>query len=362
MRNTILEVNTEKFLNNIDKIRAFSGNKMIMPIIKANAYGTYINKNLRILNFFQIVAVAEVQEAVEIRKLGYLKEIFVLNQPSIEELQDIYNYRITIGLSEKEFLKQVYLPIKVHLEIETGMNRTGIKLENLKEFMEDIKTNQNITVEGIYTHFSSADNDDEYTKKQINVFQNAIDIVKKDYNLRYIHCSASNGLLRFPETISNTIRPGIIMYGYESFKGAKDIIPIEPITTLKTRITYLKEVEEGESISYNRRFTTDKPMKIATIPIGYADGLRRELTNQGEVIVKGEKRKILGSICMDSCMIDVTGLDVKVGDPVTIWDNELITVEEIAEKCNTINYEILCTISPRVERVFMEDNKIIYRL
>ena len=144
------------------------------------------------------------------------------------------------------------------------------------------------------------------------------------------------------------------MYGYESFKGAKEQIPIEPIATLKTKITYIKEVEEGESISYNRKFITDHPMKIATIPIGYADGLRRSLTNIGEVIVGGEKRRILGTICMDSCMVDVTGLEVKVGDTITIWDNNLITLEEIADKCNTINYEIISTISDRVEREFIE--------
>ena len=359
MKNTTLEVNTRKFIRNIEKIQAYVGNKTIMPIIKANAYGTYINKNLSILNHFQIVAVAEVSEAIEIRKTGYRKEIFVLNQPSIEELKDIYNFNITIGLSELEFLRKVDLPIKVHLEIETGMNRTGIKLEDLKSFMKEIHQNENITVEGIYTHFSSADTDLEYTKKQFNTFEKAVEIAKEEFDLKYIHCSASNGILNWKEELSNTVRPGIIMYGYEPFKGAKEKIPIEPITVLKTKITYLKEINPGESISYNRRYITEKPMKIATIPIGYADGLRRELTGVGEVIIQGEKRRILGSICMDSCMIDVTGLNVKVGDPVIIWDNELITLEEIASKCNTIHYEIMSTISERVERVFLEDNQKI---
>ena len=355
MKNTILEVNTKKFINNINKIQEYVGNKTIMPIIKANGYGTYINKKLDIINHFNIVAVAEVQEAIELRKLGYLKEIFVLNQPSIEEIEDIYKYHITIGLSEIEFLKQINLPIKVHLEIETGMNRTGIKLNDLDYFIDEIKRNHNIEVEGIYTHFSSADIDEDYTNKQISLFKQAINQVKDIFHLKYIHCSASNGLINYKENISNTVRPGIIMYGYESFKGANKAIDIEPIAKLKTKITYIKKIEENESISYNRKFISQHPMTVATIPIGYADGLRRELTNKGEVVVNGEKRKILGSICMDSCMIDVTGLNVKAGDTVYIWDNENITLEDIADKCNTINYEIISTISDRVERRFIDE-------
>ena len=354
MKNTKLEVNIKKFLNNIDKIQEYVGNKTIMPIVKANAYGTYINKNLKVLNHFNIVAVAEVQEAIEIRNIGYEKEIFVLNQPAIEELEDIVTHDITIGISAKEFIEKVKLPIRVHLEIETGMNRTGIKLEDLEEVIKEIKKNKMIQVEGIYTHFSSADNDKEYTLKQYRTFKQAVEIASKHFDLYYIHCSASNGIINLEENLTNTIRPGIIMYGYESFKGSRDKIPVEPITTLKTKITYIKDIPAGESISYNRKFTSTSPMKVATIPIGYADGLRRTLTGVGEVIVCGEKRKILGSICMDSCMIDVTGLDVKVGDIVTIWDNDLITLDDIAEKCNTINYEIISTISDRVERVFIE--------
>ena len=355
MKNTILEVNTKKFKNNIEKIKEYVGFKEIMPIVKANAYGTYINKRLDLLNEFNIIAVAEVQEAIEIRKIGYDKELFVLNQPLPEELDEIYQYNITIGLSEIHFIDKVKEPIKVHLEIETGMNRTGIKVKDLETFINKVNRNSNIRVEGIYTHFSSADVDPIYTNKQIALFQQAIMIAKKTFPLKYIHCSASNGLVNYPEEFSNLIRPGLIMYGYESFPGLREKLKIEPITTLKTKITYIKEIGLGEAISYNQKYITTSPMTVATIPIGYADGLRRTLTGQGEVIVKGEKRKILGAICMDSCMIDVTGLDVQIGEEVTIWDNYLITLDEIAEKCNTISYEILSTISNRIERTFIDE-------
>lgn len=356
MRTTIMEVDTNRFNKNISLIKKYIGNKKIMPIIKANAYGTYINKRIDIINEFDIVAVAIVDEAIELRKLGYTKEIFVLNQPSIDELQEIINYNITIGLSSEEFLDNIDIntKMKVHLEIETGMNRTGIQLDKLNNFIQKIKKLPNIKVEGVYTHLSSADYDIDYTRYQLQRFKEAVSVVKENFdNIIYIHSSASNGLLNFKDDVSNLVRTGIIMYGYESFSGTKEKINIEPICKLKTKVSFIKEVDKNESISYSRKFITQTKMKIATIPIGYADGFRRCLLNQGEVIINGKKAKVIGNICMDSCMIDITNIEnVKVGDDVYIWDNINITLEEIAEKCNTINYEIISTISERVPRVF----------
>ena len=352
MRANVLEVSKSTFLNNIDKIKAFVGNKEIMPVIKANAYGTYLNKDLEILNKFNIVAVALVEEAIELRELGYKKEIFVLNQPSISDIKDIIKHKLTIGLSSKEFLEEVMdKKIKVHLEIETGMNRTGIKLVDLEKFIKKVKKSK-LIVEGIYTHLSSADFDKKYTLSQLNTFCIATEIVKDNFDIKYIHSLASNGIINYLDDLTNLVRPGIIMYGYESFKGSKNIIDVLPVCKLKTEITYIKDIDKNEKVSYSQKFTADRKMKVATISIGYADGLRRELFDKGEVVVNGKKAKIIGTICMDSCMIDITDIkNVKVGDTVYIWDNENITLDEIAEKCNTINYEILSTISSRVPRV-----------
>jgi alanine racemase len=143
------------------------------------------------------------------------------------------------------------------------------------------------------------------------------------------------------------------MYGYESFKGSKSIINTEEIATLKSRITFIKEIDANESVSYNRRFISKRKLKIATIPIGYADGYKRCLSNTGEVVINGKRAKILGSICMDSLMVDVTNIPCKVNDEVYLWDNKIITLDEIAKECNTINYEVLCTIGERVPRVFI---------
>ena len=357
-RPTVLEINLDNFEYNLNQIKnKLKPETKIMPVIKANAYGTYINKRLDILNKFDIVAVAIVDEGEDLRKLGYEKEIFVLNQPDINEIEKITKNNLTIGLSSIEFLKEVKKQnkdLRVHIEIETGMGRTGVTLEKIEEFIEEIKNTKNIKVEGIYTHLSSADNDEEYTKQQLKIFSEAVEkITKKINTIKYIHSSASNGIVNYPEGQYNLVRAGMILYGYESGEGIKEKIDLKPVAKLKSKITYLKEVEKGTSISYGRRFITKKKSKIATIPIGYADGLRRCLSNKGEVLINGKKAPIIGSVCMDSFMADVTDLpEVKLGDTVYIWDNEKITLDELAKKCDTINYEIISTISDRVPREF----------
>lgn len=355
-RPTVLEINERKFLSNIDKIQEYVGSKELMPVIKANGYGTYINKRLNIINRFNIVAVARVDEAIELRELGYEKEIFLLNQASILELDDIYKYNITIGISDKNFIKNIKDKVNCHIEIETGMNRTGVNILELDEVVSLIKDNSNINITGIYTHFSSADDNEEYTNYQIDNFTKAYNKLKNIFNFKYIHCSASNGLMNYKIDFTNLVRPGLIMYGYESFTGSKNIIPVEGIAKLKTQITFLKTIDSGEAISYSRRFITNRKSVIATIPVGYADGLRRCMTNKGYVFINNHKCPIVGSVCMDSCMVDVTELDkVSVGDEVYIFDNDNVTLEDIANIYNTINYEVLCTISDRVKRKFIEE-------
>ena len=352
--NVVLEVNLKKFKNNIKKIKDYVGNKTLMPVIKANGYGSFIHERIDILNMFNIVAVANVNEAIKIRKIGYDKDIFVLNQPSVCDIKNIHNYDISVGVSEKSFIEKVNLPIKVHLEIETGMNRTGIFYNRLEEYIELIKNNKNINVVGVYTHLSSADNDMIYTNKQLSVFHNALEILKNHFTFQYIHSEASNGLINCKSGDTNTVRPGLIMYGYETFPGMKKFIPVEEILRLKSKIIYLKKVPKGAAISYNQTYIASKDLVVATIPIGYADGYRRSFSNKAYIVVNGKKCPIVGNVCMDSCMIDVTGCDCKVEDEVYIFDNEHVTLDELSEIAGTISYELMCNISNRVMRVFIE--------
>ena len=312
-----------------------------------------------LLNKFDILAVAIVDEGINLRNLGYEKEIFVLNQPDIKEIDEIIKSNLTIGISSIEFLeelKNIQNEVKVHIEVETGMGRTGVNLNYIENFAQELLKNSNIIVEGIYTHLSSADIDFEYTKEQLKNFEKAKNLLDKYFDFKYVHSLASNGIQNFKSDKYNLIRPGIILYGYESNKDTLNKIDIKPIATLKSRINFVKEVSENTSISYSRKFITNRKSKIATVPIGYADGIPRELSNKGFVVINGKKAPIIGNICMDSFMVDITDIEnVKVGDFAYIWDNEVIKLEEIAKACNTINYEIISRISDRVPRIMIKN-------
>lgn len=358
-RPTIMEVNLKNFKYNIEQIKKIIPSETkIMPVIKANAYGTYINYKLDIINEFDIVAVAITDEGEKIRNIGYNKEIFILNQPDILEIDKIIKNNLTVGVCSKQFIKKIgekNEKVKIHIEIETGMQRTGIKVSELYDFIEEIKKYNNIEIEGVYTHIHSAENK-EYTNKQLEIFDEAVSILKnKVGNIKYIHCSASSAILNYSQEKYNLVRPGIIIYGYKSGEEIENKINLKPICKLKSKITFLKTVKKGESIGYGGSYITSKETKVATIPIGYADGFRRCLSNKWYVLIKGKKVPIIGKICMDSFMADVTELeDVKEGDDVYIWDNENIKLDEIANACETINYEILSTISERVLRKFIK--------
>ena len=359
MRPTVMEVDLDALKFNIEQIKNYVGeNTKIMPVIKASGYGTHINRRIDVLNQFDIVAVAIVDEAIYLRKLGYEKEIFVLNQPYESEIDDIIKYNIVVGISSYLFaekLAETKKEVTVHVEIGTGMGRTGVHPYKLEKYLKSLAPN--IKVEGVYTHFSSADSDDEYTKTQLKSFKYGVNVAKNILGeIKYVHAAASNALLNYPEAQFNLVRPGIILYGYPGDDNTYKKIDLKPIVKLKTKVTFLKEVKQGTSIGYGRSYITKKTItKVATIPIGYADGLRRDLSNKAEVLINGKRVPIIGNVCMDSFMADVTDLDsIKVGDDVYIWDNKNITLEEVAKNCNTINYEIISTISERVPRIFKE--------
>lgn len=359
MRNTVLEVSRDAFLKNYESIKKYIGNKAkIMPVVKANCYGTYLNKDSELMNKFEIVAVAIVDEAVKLREYGYKNDIFVLNQPYIDEIDTIINNNIIIGLSSLEFLREVISLNKrprVHLELETGMNRTGIISDYLDEFLNVLK-DSSIDVEGVYTHFSSADIDDYFTYKQVELFNDGVKKIKEFYpNIKCIHSSASNGLLNFDLGITNMVRPGIILYGYPSSKTCISKIDLYPVCKFRSKISFIKEINIGDGVSYGRSFVASNNIKVATVGCGYADGVKRELSNKGYVSINGKRCKIIGRVCMDSFMVDVSDLDdVKIGDDVYIFDNELVTLEEVAIDSDTINYEILSTIGERVPRVYVD--------
>lgn len=358
-RQSYMEISKEDFRHNIKEIKKFVGSKEIMPIIKANGYGTHVNKCLELIKDFNIVGVACVSEAIDLRKLGYKGEIFVLNQPYMEDIENIVKYNVTVGVCDINFVRglaRTEKNIKVHIELETGMNRTGVQSKYLESFIDDIVKYPTVIVEGIYTHFSSADNDEEYTNRQIDVFNEGVELIKSKIDtIKYVHSSASNGFLNYDVETCNMVRAGIVIYGYASSSNTLGKIDIRPIARLKSKINYIKVIDKDESVSYGRRYVSDKKMIVATVGIGYADGVRRSLSNKGYVVIDAVKCPIIGSVCMDSFMVDVSNVrNVSIGDDVYIWDNDLIKVEDIAEIYDTINYEVISGIGERVPRSFID--------
>lgn len=357
MRRTCLEVSREAFRKNVLEIKKLVNDTCIMPVVKANAYGTYLNKDISLMNEFDIVAIAIVDEAIQLRKMGYEKDIFVLNQPYVEEIEEIIKNNIIVGVSSTSFLEKTNEydeKIRCHIELETGMGRTGVLDSNLEEFITVLKKS-NVIVEGVYTHLSSADVDYDFTNKQIAIFNKNVNLLKEEFSsIKFIHCAASNGILNFDLGICNMVRPGIILYGYPSCKSAIEKINLEPTLKFRSSISFIKEINVGDAVSYGRSFVADRKMMVATVGCGYADGVMRKLSNKGYVSVNGKRCKILGNVCMDSFMIDVTDVDCKVGDFVYLFDNEIVTLNEISDICETINYEVISTISDRVPRKYID--------
>ncbi|MCL2384034.1 MAG: alanine racemase [Oscillospiraceae bacterium] len=363
IRQTKLIVDVDCVKHNINAIQNHIGDSVgIMPVIKARAYGTGIGaipdlfENLGI----KILAVAVVDEGIALRERGYTGEIFILNQPLVDEIDMILQYNLTISICECGFIKDLNEAAgkndalaPVHLEIDTGMGRTGIKTGELQYYIELLKSMKNIKVEGVFTHFSSSDSDIGYTKKQIERFDKVISEMSTYFSLKYIHACNSGGILNCREAHYNLVRPGIALYGHFPSGELKGKIELLPATRLKTKISYIHDVKEGQSVSYNRSYIADKDTKVAVIPIGYADGIMRSY--DGKVVINEELARVIGVINMDSFMVDITGMeDVDVGADVYIWDNSNVTLEDVAENCDTISHEILSRLSPRVVKEFVE--------
>jgi len=362
IRQSKLIVDMNSIKQNIGEIQKYIGDNVeIMPVIKARAYGTGIGSQPEFFTRLgiKILAVAVVDEGIALRNREYEKEIFILNQPLHHEIDMIITYNLIVNVCEYEFIellneaaKKTNQTITVHLEIDTGMGRTGIKPEEINKYINLFKKSKNIKLDGICTHFSSSDSDREYTKKQIDIFDKVVNIMKKEFDLKYIHACNSAGVINHKEAHYNLVRPGISLYGHYPNSNLKEKIKLLPATKLEAKISHIHDIKPGESVSYNRSFIAKRLTKVAVIPIGYADGIMRSYT--GSIVIDNKLAKIIGVINMDSFMVDITDIkNADVGDTVYLWDNELITLEEVADNCNTIVYEILSKLAPRIIKKFI---------
>jgi alanine racemase len=338
----------------------------ILVVVKADAYGhgaVEVSQRLRKCGA-QYFGVATVSEAIELRKNRIKDPILLLTASSNQDFSILARYNITptiadlstaVSLNKK--LSRLARKMSVHIKIDTGMGRIGIWHKEAVDFILYLSKLRNLILEGIYTHFPSADEDEEFTKLQIASFDRLIDDLKMhgiDIPLR--HAANSVGIMRYKDAHFSLVRPGLMLYGLYPDIKHKRFIKLRPVMAFKTAITYLKDVPAGRSISYGRTFITTRWTKIATLPVGYADGYNRLLSNSGQVLVRGRRCPVIGRVCMDHTMIDVTGVGVKSGDEAVLigrQNNLEITAEDIAHLCSTISYEVVCWVSKRVPRIYI---------
>ena len=337
-----------------------------MAVVKANAYGhgdiqiSKILQNSGITDF----AVSNIDEACRLRKAGIKGQILILGYTPITYIQRLFDYDITQALVSEEYAEAVAnmnIPIKCQFAIDTGMNRIGLNLKEIDK-CEDIirKYGVKLNITGIFTHLCIADTDTkmavDFTKEQICKFEK-LSTRLSDLNLSYIHCLNSAGGLWHDSYVSYFIRLGIILYGLKP--DYKNRLPegIEPAMEWKSEVSMVKTVLRGDTIGYGRSFIAESNMLVATIPTGYADGYNRLLSNKGYVIINGQKAPIVGKICMDQFMVDITKInDVKMGTEVILmgkYGDESLDADDIAKMTDTIGYEVICNISSRVPRIYV---------
>ncbi len=386
-RATFAEINLESFRHNLRSIKSFVGPTVqIMAIIKADAYGHGAIQCAKaaIKEKVNYIGVGIIQEGIELRESGVTSPILILGGIYPNEIKDLIKYNLSTSISNSVIANAISKQatstnksVGIHIKIDTGMGRLGVQPAAFQNLLSDVITCKNLKIEGFFTHLSSADKEDpEITHNQLSVFSNLLKefsetgfskIASVKKNILF-HAANTAGLLRFPESRFDLVRPGISLFGsfpshtiasiFNISAKENNTTRLRPVMNWKTKIMQIQKLRKGVPLSYGGRYITKKDgTLIATLPVGYADGLSRCLSNNMELLIRGMRVKQVGMICMDMCLIDVTHLPgIKIGEEVVIFGiqkNNEITVEELATKANTISYEILCGVGKRVPRIYI---------
>src|SRR3989339_1291653 len=368
-RPTWVEIDLNALKHNLLAIKKQVGQHVkIMGIVKADAYGHGDYEVSRVLlnNSVEMLGIAILEEGIMLREKGIESPLLILGGIFEEQIDDVIQYNLTptaydLKLADMLSKKANYFNkiVKVHVYVDTGMGSIGMKYNKAVEFVKSLEDMKNLFIDGIYTHCSCSDEkESECTNLQIKRFRDilaALDTLKVCIPLR--HMANSGAILGYPESYFNMVRPGLSLYGLYPSEDISRDIGIRPVMSFKTRIIHIKDMESGDVVGYGRTYSITKPTRVATLPLGYDDGYNRLLSNQGNVIIKGRKSSIIGRVCMDQCFVDVTNIkDVSVGDEVVLYGSqgqETIPIESIAKQLNTIPYEVTCSISKRVPRIYI---------
>ena len=369
LHRTWAEIDTCALVHNFEIIKSAAKDAFIFAVVKANAYGHSADDISLALEKCNVdgFAVSNIEEALCVRNCGITKPILILGYTPSVMARELADNNISQCVYSSEYAKELSTHAKennvivnIHIKLDTGMGRLGFNCvnENFEGLCDAISSAklENLNFEGIFTHFADSDRtpvlDDGFTDLQFNLFESAVESFKKSgLNPKYCHCCNSAAICLDKSKHLNAVRPGIILYGLTPNADLKLNEDFIPVMTLKSVVSMVKDVKCGYTANYGRTFKAKKDMKIATVSAGYADGVPRLLSNRGFVLINGKKANIVGRVCMDQLCVDVSDIEnVKMGDEVILFGKEL-PVETVAKYADTINYEIVCGISPRVPRI-----------
>ncbi|MFH2012255.1 MAG: alanine racemase [Pseudomonadota bacterium] len=377
-RPTVAEIDLDAVRFNYEQLRDKVGKEIkILAVVKADGYGhgaAFISKELQSLGV-NLFGVGISEEGISLRKAGIKKPIIILNGLFRGQVKKTVEYNLTPVIYDLETAhklsdegKRVNKSVKVHVKTDTGMGRVGVLPKDIIPFFTKLRDMANLEVEGILSHLSTADGDSSedrgYISLQLQRFEECIkNINVLGFNPPLRHIANSAATIDLLPSFCNMLRPGLMLYGAYPSPRLTEKISLKPVMRLKTEVMQVKNVPAGYSISYKRKFITKQDSVIATLPVGYADGYNRLLSNKGSVLIGGEKAPVVGTVCMDMIMVDVTKIpNVNVGDEVVLMgkqgDKE-ISADEIADKIGTISYEVFCGVSKRVPRIYIKNRKII---
>jgi len=383
------EIDMNAAINNYHAIKNQIGeDTKICCVIKADGYGHGAVELAKLYSELKAdyFAVSNLDEALELRDAGIKEPIVILGYTPANRAQDLANHNISQAVYGADYAKMLSdecikagVECKIHIKCDTGMSRLGFMCQEFPRDEYSIKEIKStcelpyLISEGIFTHFAVADeceDGDEYTKKQYDAFCYTVDKLKEHgVTFEITHCSNSGAIIDHIDKKLDMVRAGIILYGLSPSQKLKDRLDLEPIMRLKTMVSYVKEIKKGTTVSYGRTFTADRDMKIATVPVGYADGYIRAFAKDGYMYIKGQKAKIIGRICMDQTLLDVTDIEgVEIGNVCVLFGNGKggePTAYDVATWGNTINYEIVCSVSKRVPRLYRRDGvtvEVMYKI
>jgi len=366
-RPTFAEIDLSAICHNLRSIKKIiRPDTRILAVVKADAYGHGIDEVSKAIvkEGVDYLGVASLDEARGLRRIDIKNDIIVLGPILPEEAEGVLRFNVIQTVSCLRVAKELSKlgqaknkKIRIHIKIDTGMGRIGFWHEEAAGFIKKISLLKNIIIDGIFTHFPSAEDDKIFTQRQISAFNSLIeDLRDHDIYIPLRHASNSMALIDFKDAHMNMVRPGLIMYGLYPRRDLEGRLKLRPALNLKTRVVHVKRVARGRSISYGRTFVAKRATTIATIPVGYGDGYSRHLSSRAHVLIKGRRVPIAGRICMDMTMVDVGHIKgVRPGDDVVLigrQGKDRVTVEEIARLSGTIPYEVVCSIGRRVPRIY----------